>query len=88
MIWTRASVESVRSRVEAELTVAGYAVRVSMADDGAGWPLVAHFRSADVGWVKLGEFDVEPVADESIESMANVIANTIRALGDERRQVP
>lgn len=47
-----------------------------------GWPIVALL---DVGGqpVELARYDQLPLADQSVESMATVIADLVRALRDE-----
>jgi hypothetical protein len=78
-------VELIRRRAQAELAAGACPAEIRLGPGPSGWPLVAVLASGTEADIVLGEFDRLPLQDDSLESMAAVIANNVRALYDERR---
>jgi hypothetical protein len=61
---------------------AGWVVSFRPSNDGR-WPIIATARDGDDTY-ELGRFDPEPLADDSVENQAAMLANVAIALCEER----
>jgi hypothetical protein len=70
-------------RAERLVADAGIAVSFRPSENGR-WPIIASARSGDQVY-EIGRFDEEPLADNSAENQAAVLAGLAIALYEERR---